>query len=47
MHNLAFVPEHHQALIMELNGKLNRLTEQEVGTDDGSYMPGDASLWEL
>ena len=47
MNNLAFVPEQNQALIMELNDKLNRLTSQEVGTDDGSYMPGDPSTWDL
>ena len=35
------------AKIMELNDKLNRLTSQEVGTDDGSYMPGDPSTWDL
>lgn len=47
MDNLAFVPEHNQALIMELNAKLNRLTAQEVGVDDGSYMPGDPDLWKM
>lgn len=47
MNNLAFVPEQQQTLIMEMNQKLNRLEEREVGIDDGSYMPGDPSIWKL
>ncbi len=47
MDNLAFVPEKHQELILELNSRLNRLIETEVGDDDGSYMPGSPDLWKL
>ena len=47
MNNLAFVPEKHRELILELNAKLNRLIETEVGNDDGSYMPGPAETWNL
>jgi arylsulfatase len=47
MNNLAFVPEKQKELILQLNAKLNRLTEMEVGVDDGSYMPGDSSIWKL
>jgi hypothetical protein len=47
MNNLAFVPETHKDLILELNAKLNRLTAAEVGVDDGSYIPGDPEIWNL
>ena len=45
MQNLAFEPELHKDRILELNTKLNRLVDEEVGLDDGSHMPDDASLW--
>lgn len=47
MNNLAFVPELQQALIIELNDKLNRLIAQEVGNDDGSFMPGNIATWKV
>ena len=45
MRNLAFAPERHKVRILELNAMLNQLLDEEVGLDDGSHMPGDASLW--
>lgn len=38
--NLARDASSHAALIMELNGRLNRLIETEIGRDDGSEYPG-------
>lgn len=45
MNNLAHNPESERKLIMELNGKLNKLIEHEVGEDLGAHMPGDKSIW--
>ncbi len=45
MRNLAVEPELHKEKLLELNAKLNRLIDEEVGLDDGSHMPGDARLW--
>ena len=45
MRNLAFDPEPHETRILEINALLNPLVDGEVGLDDGSHMPGSASLW--
>ena len=45
MKNLAFEPEPHRERILELNARLNRLLDEEVGVDDGSHMPGARELW--
>ena len=48
MVNLAFEPELHKDRVLELNALLSGLLDEEVGLglDDGSHMPGDATLWE-
>ena len=43
--NLAEKPESVRPLIIELNERLNKLIEREVGIDLGSHMPGDAKIW--
>jgi arylsulfatase A-like enzyme len=46
MVNLAAHPEKHKTLILEMNAKLNRLIDAEIGTDDGAYLPGhDDTDW--
>ena len=40
MVNLAAHPEDHGELILEMNAKLNRLIDDEIGVDDGAYLPG-------
>ena len=45
MTNLAEDPESQRALIMELNDRLNKLIEREVGDDLGAHMPGDQNIW--
>ena len=37
-------PEPHESHILELNALLNQLVDGRVGLDDGSHMPGSASL---
>lgn len=37
--NLAADPMTHQALIMHMNTKLNALIKQEIGVDDGTFLP--------
>lgn len=39
MNNLARDPEHHRDLIMAMNQKLNARYRQEIGEDDGSFLP--------
>jgi len=38
MKNLALDPEENEALIMEMNAKLNQLIEAEIGIDDGTEL---------
>jgi arylsulfatase len=38
-HNLALDPEKNQALILRMNALLNQLMAQEVGTNDGNFLP--------
>ncbi len=38
--DLAFEPEPHRALILEINAKVNALIEREIGADDGACYPG-------
>jgi len=46
--NLAKDPEKYQALIMAMNEKLNRLIADEIGNDNGSYIPPfDGNRWDL
>ncbi len=45
LQNLAYHPEQHRALIMEMNTKLNQLVAREVGTDLGAHLPGDPTTW--
>jgi arylsulfatase len=46
MVNLAVRPEEHEELILEMNAKLNRLIDREIGVDDGAYLPGhDDTDW--
>ena len=37
--NLALDPKAHRALILALNASMNKLLAEEVGTDDGSFLP--------
>lgn len=43
--NLAADPEAHRAAIERLNARLNALMADEIGTDDGSFLPGPSSIW--
>ncbi|MGD1934084.1 MAG: sulfatase-like hydrolase/transferase [Candidatus Phaeomarinobacter sp.] len=43
--NLANDLEVHQDIILALNSQMNALIADEVGVDDGSYLPGPASIW--
>jgi hypothetical protein len=46
MINLAENPEEHEELILEMNDKLNRLIDSEIGVDDASYLPvPEAADW--
>lgn len=45
LNNLAQNPEAHKGLILELNDRLNKLVEREVGVDLGDLLPGDPSIW--
>ncbi len=45
LNNLAFTPESNRDLIMDLNRRLNKLIENEVGADFGSHLPGDHRIW--
>jgi arylsulfatase A-like enzyme len=45
--NLAFRPEEHKALILELNAKVNALLDSEVGADDGAMYPGPTEPYQL
>ncbi len=44
MRNLAVDPEAHREIIMAMSGKLNDLIAEEVGVDDGHYLPIGASV---
>ena len=45
--NLARHPEEHEDLILQMNSLLNRALDEEVGTDDGSFLPtGHQTPWE-
>lgn len=47
-HNLAKDPEKHREQLVKMNDKLNQLFADEIGHDDGSYMPPfDGSRWDL
>ncbi|AKQ58425.1 sulfatase-like hydrolase/transferase [Bordetella hinzii] len=44
MRNLAVDPEAHREILMAMSGKLNDLIAEEVGVDDGHYLPIGASV---
>lgn len=47
-HNLAADKEKYRELILTMNKKLNDLISQEIGVDDGSFMPdADKQPWDL
>lgn len=43
--NMAASQSDHRALIDQMNTQLNALTLAELGTDDGSFLPGPSSIW--
>ena len=46
MINLATNPEQNEELILEMNDKLNRLIDEEIGVDDATYLPAsEATDW--
>ena len=45
VHNLAQDPQAHRDLIMALNKKLNERLAEEVGVDDGSFLPLRNGKW--
>jgi arylsulfatase len=46
--NLAQDPTSHRDLILKMNSLLNRTLDEEVGTDDGSFLPtGTETPWEV
>jgi arylsulfatase A-like enzyme len=47
MHNLALDAQAHRDLIMSLNAKLNERLAEEVGVDDGSFLPIRDGKWYL
>lgn len=47
-HNLARDPETHRDIILAMNEKLNQLITDELGEDDGRYIPPlDGARWDL
>jgi arylsulfatase len=44
MNNLALDKKKNQDLLLAMNDKLNRLTDSEVGKDDGSHLPNIAGV---
>jgi hypothetical protein len=46
--NLAQDPAKAEELILQMNSLLNRMVDEEVGVDDGSFLPtGADTLWEI
>lgn len=43
--NLAADRNKNRDLILTMNAKLNQIIDQQVGIDDGSYLPGDNKFW--
>ncbi len=43
--NLAADPVAAKDTLLAMNAKLDRLTEREIGVDDGSFLPGPGFLW--
>lgn len=43
--NLASTPETHEAIVLALNSQMNTLIADEIGVDDGSYLPGPGAIW--
>jgi arylsulfatase len=39
LHNLAVEPEKHEALILRMNALLNKLIADEMGVNDGQFLP--------
>jgi hypothetical protein len=39
LHNLALEPQRNADTIARMNDQLNALVAEEIGTDDGSYLP--------
>ncbi len=44
-YNLANDLNGHRELITQLNAQLNSLIKDEIGVDDGSYLPGPSRIW--
>ena len=45
MQNLALEPKKHGELLLAMNETMNRLLADEVGVDDGSFLPGEDVDW--
>lgn len=46
--NLAMEPVKNRNIILQMNEQLNKLIAEEIGTDDGSYLPPlDGARWDL
>ena len=45
VHNLAFGPKPNMDLIMAMNNKLNERIAEEVGVDDGGFLPLKDGKW--
>lgn len=43
--NLAADPMAAKNTLLAMNAKLDRLTQREIGVDDGSFLPGPGFLW--
>lgn len=45
MNNLAVDTNCYKDLILSMNNKMNKIIDEEVGIDDGSFLPGEDSKW--
>ena len=47
MNNLAVDPDAHGELLLAMNEKLTRLIEDEVGKDEGQFLPENKAGWNV
>ena len=45
IHNLAIDIKKNETLILAMNDKMNEIIKEEVGVDDGSFLPGESNQW--
>ena len=45
MHNLAVDRKKYGELLLAMNDKMNTIIDDEVGVDDGRFLPGEDADW--